>query len=148
MFTNTNKKASAEESNNTSNIIGQGTTVEGNLKTIGNIRVEGEAIGSITTKAKIVLGNSAKVKGNIVAQNASISGEVEGILEVSELLTLNSTAVVKGDIITNKLVFEEGAQFNGKCKMGTSRKEISLKPVSTLPQKNGKSTEKSPISKK
>ncbi|MCG8340449.1 MAG: polymer-forming cytoskeletal protein [Cytophagales bacterium] len=144
MFTNTKKENSAEEISNASNIIGQGTTVEGNLKTIGNIRVEGKAIGGITTKAKVVLGNSAKVKGNIVAQNAAVGGEVEGTLEVSELLTLKSTAVVKGDIITNKLVFEEGAQFNGKCKMGTSMKETSLEPASSLPQENGKSIEKSP----
>ena len=144
MFTNPKKETNAEEISNVNNSIGQGTTVEGNLTTIGNIRIEGKTIGGITTKAKVVLGHSAKVKGNIIAQNAEVGGEVEGVLEVSELLTLKSTAVVKGDIIANKLVFEEGAQFNGKCKMGKNVKEVSLEPVSPLPRENRKNSEKIP----
>ena len=31
-----------------------------------------------------------------------------------------------GDIITNKLLVESGANFNGKCKMGVKSKEIKI----------------------
>ena len=57
MFNKEEKKV-AEEISNSSNIIGKGTMVEGNLETYGNIRVEGQVIGNIKTKSKVALGQS------------------------------------------------------------------------------------------
>ncbi|CAH2560011.1 bactofilin family protein [Cardinium endosymbiont of Oedothorax gibbosus] len=107
-----------------SNIIGQGSHLEGNINTTGNLRIEGKITGGIKTKAKVVLSHTAQIEGNIVAQNAEIGGEVKGTIEVIELLVLKSTATVWGDIIANKLIFEEGACFDGKCKMGKEHKAI------------------------
>ena len=45
-------------------------------------------------------------------------------MTVMELLKLNGTAVIEGDIITNKLIVEAGAQFNGSCRMGAIIKEL------------------------
>ena len=64
-----------------------------------------------------MLGTTAFVQGTITAQHAEVAGSVEGTLEITGLLILKATAVVEGDIVTPKLVFEEGAKFNGKCKM-------------------------------
>lgn len=138
MFSNNKKEAlQAIEISNSSNIIGKGTSLEGNLNTAGNLRVEGKIIGEITSKAKVVLSNTSWVQGSIVAQNAEVGGEVQGTLEILELLTLKPTAVIQGDIITNKLVFEEGAKFNGKCKMGTQAKQAALASPDTLQKSNG-----------
>ncbi|MCH7513469.1 MAG: polymer-forming cytoskeletal protein [Bacteroidetes bacterium] len=135
MFNKEEKKV-AEEISNSSNIIGKGTMVEGNLETYGNIRVEGQVIGNIKTKSKVALGQSSRVEGNILAQNAEVAGEVSGTVEVTELLLLKSTAVISGDIITNKLIVESGATFNGGCKMGVTIKEIKIsvngQPAQTL----------------
>ncbi len=108
-----------------SNIIGQGSHLEGNIHTTGNLRIEGKITGGIKTKAKVVLSHTAQIEGNIVAQNAEIGGEVKGTIEVLELLVLKSTAAVWGDIVASKLVFEEGACFDGKCKMGKDHKAIN-----------------------
>lgn len=105
-----------------SNIIGKGSHLEGNINTTGNLRIEGKVTGGIQTKAKVVLSRTAQIQGNILAQNAEIGGEVKGTIEVAELLVLKSTAVVWGDIVASKLVFEEGACFDGKCKMGKESK--------------------------
>ncbi|ROT47483.1 bactofilin family protein [Candidatus Cardinium hertigii] len=118
-----NNKAKPLDPVTISNIIGQGSHLEGNISTTGNLRVEGKVTGGIQTKAKVVLSHTAQLQGNIVAQNAEIGGEVKGTIEVIELLVLKSTAVVWGDIIASKLVFEEGAYFDGKCKMGKKNKE-------------------------
>lgn len=126
MFNNKNQKMSEEELSNSSNIIGKGTTVEGNLESFGNIRVEGRIIGSIKSKSKVALGQSSFVEGDILAQNAELSGEVSGKVEVSELLILKATAVISGDIITNKFIVESGATFNGSCKMGVANIEIKI----------------------
>jgi cytoskeletal protein CcmA (bactofilin family) len=119
MFGSTKKEMVQEGLSHSSNIIGKETSLEGDLNTSGNLRVEGRIVGSIQTKAKVVLGDTSAVKGDIIAQTAEIGGEVHGTIKVSGLLTLKPTAVVSGDIITGKLVFEEGAKFNGTCNMGT-----------------------------
>ena len=142
MFSNAKKKMTEEELSNSSNIIGKGTSLDGNLNTTGNLRIEGKVSGSIHTKAKVVLGDTSVVEGNIIAQNAEIGGEVQGTIRISGLLTLKPTAVVNGDIITSKLVFEEGAKFNVKCNMGGPVKETKLaQPQNTSHKKNGSPSE-------
>jgi len=118
MLTSKEQKRAAEEISNSSNVIGKGTVLEGNIETYGNIRIEGRINGNIKSKSKIALGNGSHVEGNITAQNADIEGEVKGKVDITELLVLKSTAIVHGDIITGKLVVEPGAMFNGSCKMG------------------------------
>lgn len=124
MFTTKEEKKAAEEISNSTNVIGKGTTLEGNIETYGNIRIEGRINGNIKSKAKIVLGHSSHVDGNVNAQNADIEGGVKGKIEISEVLVLKATAVVHGDISTGKLVVEPGAVFNGTCKMGAAVKDI------------------------
>jgi len=126
MFNSKEEKRVAEEISNSSNNIGKGTYLEGNIETYGNIRIEGKVNGNIKSKSKVALGNSSQVTGNIIAQNADIEGEVKGRLEVTELLVLKATAVIHGDIVTGKLVVEPGAAFNGSCKMGATIKEIKI----------------------
>jgi cytoskeletal protein CcmA (bactofilin family) len=126
MFNSKEEKKAAEEISNSSNNIGKGTTLEGNIETYGNIRIEGKVIGNVKSKAKIALGQSSCIDGNIIAQNADVEGEIKGKVETTDLLVLKSTAVVHGDIITNKLIVESGAVFNGSCKMGATIKDIKM----------------------
>jgi cytoskeletal protein CcmA (bactofilin family) len=126
MLTSKEQKRAADEISNSSNVIGKGTILEGNIETYGNIRIEGKIIGNIKSKSKIALGNSSHVEGNIIAQNADVEGEVKGKIDISEMLVLKSTAVINGDITTGKLVVESGAIFNGSCKMGAPIKDIKL----------------------
>jgi cytoskeletal protein CcmA (bactofilin family) len=124
MFTTKEEKKAAEEISNSSNVIGKGTVLEGNIETYGNIRIEGRINGNIKSKSKIVLGHSSHIDGNVTAQNADIEGNVKGKIEISEVLVLKATANVHGDISTGKLVVEPGAVFNGSCKMGAAIKDI------------------------
>jgi cytoskeletal protein CcmA (bactofilin family) len=123
---NSKETKRAEEISNSSNTIGKGTFLEGNVETYGNIRIEGKVVGNIKSKSKVALGHQSHVQGNILAQNADIEGEVKGKLEISELLVLKATAVINGDIITGKMVVEPGAVFNGTCKMGAVIKDIKI----------------------
>lgn len=126
MFTTKEEKRVAEEISNSSNTIGKGTYLEGNVETYGNIRIDGKITGNIKSKSKVALGPSSLVNGNITSQNADIEGEVKGKIEVSELLVLKATSVINGDIVTGKLVVEPGAVFNGSCRMGATVKEINI----------------------
>jgi cytoskeletal protein CcmA (bactofilin family) len=126
MFKNKSNQKEIEQLSNSSTIVGKGSVMEGNIETFGNLRIEGKVIGNIKTKSKVAIGDSARIDGTILAQNAEIAGEVKGLVEISEILVLKSTAVIHGDIVTNKLVVEAGATFNGLCKMGAIIKEINI----------------------
>jgi len=142
MFTTKEEKRVAEEISNSSNSIGKGTFLQGNIETYGNIRIEGKVKGDVKSKSKVALGNASQVEGNILAQNADIEGEVKGRIEVTELLVLKATAVINGDIVTGKMVVEPGAVFNGSCRMGAAIKEIRLTENGVSGQPMGRSEAK------
>ncbi|PSR01833.1 MAG: cell shape determination protein CcmA [Bacteroidetes bacterium SW_11_45_7] len=122
MFGNQNKEEKTEQpvnGGNTVNILGEGTSIEGDVKTDSDIRIDGNIKGTIDSQAKIVVGKSGKIEGDISCINADISGTITGELRVQEMLFLKSSAVIEGDITAIKLVVEAGAQFNGNCQMGT-----------------------------
>lgn len=104
----------------TMNQFGNGTIINGDVSTEGDIRVDGKVTGTVTSKAKVVVGNTGLIEGDVVCQNAYIDGRVNGNITVGDLLILSKTAFVEGDIRVKKLVVEEGAKFNGRCTMGLS----------------------------
>jgi cytoskeletal protein CcmA (bactofilin family) len=106
------------------NLLGAGTTIEGDIKSTGDIRIDGTLIGSINTKGKVVIGQTGSIDGEIICQNADVSGSIKGKITVHELLSLKSTSKLSGDIITNKLAIEPGANFSGSCSMGGVIKDI------------------------
>jgi cytoskeletal protein CcmA (bactofilin family) len=106
------------------NQIGTGTSIEGDIKSNGDIRIDGALVGTIQTKGRLVVGSTGSIEGDIVCQNALIEGSVKGKITVHELLSLKSTAKLSGDIITNKLAIEPGANFSGTCSMGAVIKDI------------------------
>jgi cytoskeletal protein CcmA (bactofilin family) len=107
------------------NILSTGTSVKGDIKSNGDIRIDGTLIGSVTSKGKVVIGTTGNIEGEIVCQNADFSGTVKAKIIVSELLQLKATAKITGDIITNKLSIEPGAKFSGTCNMdGNQGKEM------------------------
>ena len=108
------------------NIIGAGTVIEGDIKSDGDIRIDGTLNGSLSTKGKLVLGATGMVDGEVACQNADISGTINGKIKVSELLSLKTTSKLTGDITTNKLSIEPGANFSGSCAMAGTVPNINL----------------------
>ncbi len=106
------------------NIIGAGTVIEGDIKSNGDIRIDGTVTGTVSTKGKMVVGGTGIIDGEVHCQNADVSGSIKGKLTVSELLSLKATAKINGDIVTNKLAIEPGANFSGSCSMGAVIKDI------------------------
>ena len=106
------------------NLIGAGTSIEGEVKSNGDIRIDGTVKGSVISKAKVVIGTTGVIEGDINCQNADISGSVNGKTIVADMLFLKSTAKITGDVVSSKLVVESGASFTGSCNMGPVIKEI------------------------
>jgi cytoskeletal protein CcmA (bactofilin family) len=106
------------------NKIGDGTSINGDINSNGDIRVDGSIVGIVNCKGKLILGPSGSVNGDIICANAEISGTVKGNLQVAELLNLKASAHVNGEISTGKLSIEPGANFSGSCVMGGMVKDI------------------------
>ena len=121
---NTEVSRSNDKSSSAVNAIGQGSIIKGDIITEGDLRIDGTLTGSITTKGRLVVGETGLVEGEVICQNALISGTLKAKIQVHELLSLKSSANLLGDIITNKLAIEPGANFTGSCSMGASIKNI------------------------
>ncbi|WP_041264245.1 bactofilin family protein [Bernardetia litoralis] len=144
MFQSKKQTASSKEVE-ANNIIGKGTKIIGDLITEGNIRIDGEINGNITSKSKVALGGGSNLKGNLVSSNAEVEGEVTGNLFIAELLILKANAVINGDVSALRMLTEPGAKINGQCKVGeapkatTSLSNTALNGNSGL---NGKNNER------
>jgi len=124
----------------TINLISNGTEITGDIRSHGDIRIDGVLIGNLNTKGKVVIGNTGKVKGEVVCKNSEVSGEIEGKINVTQLLTLKISSAIKGDIITNKLSIEPGARFTGNCNMSEGNEPEPEPEPAAEPEKkeNGK----------
>jgi cytoskeletal protein CcmA (bactofilin family) len=122
MFKSSNTKEMSKMSESQTpeklNRIVAGTTIEGEINTDSNIRIDGVVKGTITAKGRLVVGASGKIDGNIVCENADIEGTITGKIAINGLLSLKSTARLECDITTKKLSIEPGAVFTGTCTMG------------------------------
>jgi len=106
-----------EPDNTTINLISAGTDIFGDVKSSGDIRIDGTLTGNLNTKGKVVIGPTGKVKGEVICKNSEVSGVIEGRIIVGQLLNLKASSKINGDIITSKLSIEPGALFTGNCKM-------------------------------
>ena len=100
------------------NIIGTSTVVEGTLRSSGNLNISGTVNGRVEVEGLTMVMPGGVVDGEVVTTSAEVAGTVRGEVTVRERLVLKASAVVEGDIRTGKLVVEDGATFNGECKMG------------------------------
>ena len=100
------------------NSIMEGTSIEGEIKSDSNIRIDGRVKGTINVRGRLIVGASGLVEGDVTCQSSDIEGTVNGKISCQDLLSLKATAKLTGDINTKKLAIEPGAVFTGNCIMG------------------------------
>lgn len=106
-------------SNSGMSVIAEGTIIEGDVQMPGDLRLDGVIIGNVTSEAKVIVSEKAKIKGNVETQSSGIKGEFEGELRVKETLHIHSGATIKGTFHTQRLIVENGAQLNCNCNVGS-----------------------------
>jgi cytoskeletal protein CcmA (bactofilin family) len=116
---------------NSATLISAGTTLNGDVASENDLRIDGTIKGNVICSAKIIIGNTGFVEGNITGLQADISGKVTGNVEVKELLQMREECNVEGNIMAAKLQIEPTALFNGRCQMlapaAKPKKENELK---------------------
>ncbi len=96
--------------------ISFGTVFNGEIMSPGDIRIDGSFEGKVQSKGRVVVGESATIKGDIICNDIDLWGKVEGNLYVKDTLALKDGCVVNGNLNVRRLSVELGATFNGNCK--------------------------------
>ncbi len=99
------------------NRIVEGTTIQGDIISPADFRLDGHLVGNFQSKGKIVIGPAGSVKGDVICKNADIEGKFEGKIQVQEILNIKSKAHIIGEVVCGKLSVEPGAEFSASCIM-------------------------------
>jgi cytoskeletal protein CcmA (bactofilin family) len=92
-------------------VLSSDLTIVGNIKTTGDIQIEGVVEGDIRAHL-LTVGETATIRGEIVADDIVVNGRVVGRVRGLKV-RLTSTAKVEGDIIHKTIAIESGAHFEG-----------------------------------
>lgn len=101
-----------------SGFVGSGTVLTGEANFKAMMRVDGHLSGRVSsTSGTLIVGANGKVDANVEVAVAVIHGTINGDIIATQRLELGRAAKVNGNIQTPSLVIEQGAVFEGSCKM-------------------------------
>lgn len=101
-----------------SGFVGGGTVVTGEANFKAMMRVDGHLSGRVNSSSgTLIVGANGKVDANIEVAVAVIHGTINGDIIATQRLELGRAAKVNGNIQTPSLIIEQGAIFEGSCKM-------------------------------
>ncbi|MBM3544436.1 MAG: polymer-forming cytoskeletal protein [Alphaproteobacteria bacterium] len=95
-------------------IIGEDLSITGNVRSKGELQIDGEIQGDINC-GSLLLGETSQVIGGLIAEDVVVRGRVVGSIRGLRV-TLQSQAHVEGDIFHQSLAIEQGAYFEGKSR--------------------------------
>ncbi len=99
-------------------LIGISTTVEGNVRFKGGLRIDGQVKGNVVAEndepTMLVISEHAKVEGEVRVAHLVVNGEIVGPVYCSELLELQPKARITGDVHYKALEMHGGALVAGK----------------------------------
>ena len=102
---------------NVTGVIDHGCEFEGKLCFQGTVRIGGTFRGEIFTSDTLIVGEGARIYGDIEAGTVIISGEVNGTVRAKNRVEIHRPAIFRGDILTPSLSVDEGVIFEGSSKM-------------------------------
>ena len=91
--------------------LGPGMLITGNIMCDGSAHIFGRVTGDIQAK-EVVVGEGARVEGNITAHDVGIHGSFKGTIRGNNV-RLKGAASVDGEIFSKSLTVEENVLFEG-----------------------------------
>ncbi|HUH73662.1 MAG TPA: polymer-forming cytoskeletal protein [Chitinophagales bacterium] len=92
------------------NRINQDCSINGTIVSTTDIRIDGTIHGSVSSEAKVVIGPTGKVIGDIQCVDLTVEGSVEGNIHVSRTLYFRKTSQIGPHLAKfQKIIIEEGA---------------------------------------
>ncbi|ETX16542.1 hypothetical protein OCH239_01575 [Roseivivax halodurans JCM 10272] len=104
-------KPQAPKAKPPASVLSNDLHITGNVKTTGDIQIEGTVEGDIRAHL-LTVGESATIKGECIADDVVVNGRIVGRVRGLKV-RLTATARVEGDIIHKTIAIESGAHFEG-----------------------------------
>ncbi len=106
-------------------IIGKGSAISGNMKVNGFIRIDGDIDGNLETDGNVLVGENARIRGDLSAKSVIIGGIIKGNIKANESVKILSEAAVIGDVISRKVQVDGSAVIHGHCISLKDEKEFN-----------------------
>jgi cytoskeletal protein CcmA (bactofilin family) len=97
--------------------IDQGVSLEGTLTVSGTFRIDGHMKGNIISEQTVILGENAKVEGQIEGNRVVIAGRFDGVIFAKGRVEIEPKGVVTGEVHSPCMVIDPGGIFDGRCHM-------------------------------
>lgn len=94
-----------------------GTRIEGTLELDGEVKLEGQVKGKVSGTGVVTIGEHGNLQADVFAPTIIVYGIVRGEIHASDRLELHRSAKVKGLICASRIRIDEGAVFEGECRM-------------------------------
>ncbi|MCH5292201.1 MAG: polymer-forming cytoskeletal protein [Treponema sp.] len=96
-------------------VIGRGSAISGNLRVNGFVRVDGDIDGNLETDGNVIVGENARIRGDVKAKSIIIGGIILGNVTAPEGVRVLTKSVVVGDVISSKVTIDDNSHFRGHC---------------------------------
>jgi len=97
--------------------LDKGVTLEGKLELAGTFRIDCNMKGTIISNSTVVIGENARVEGEINGNHVVVGGRFEGVLSAKGRVEILSKGVIRGEVRSPCLVIEAGGILDGRCHM-------------------------------
>ena len=104
--------------------LGAGTVIQGKLSFDTPVRIDGKLSGEIHSTDAIIVGEEGVIDAEVEVKTLIVMGLVKGKITATNLIEILDKGKLQGDIVTPTLMVDEGAQFDGNCKMPGAGKRV------------------------
>ncbi len=95
--------------------LDSGVKVEGTLELSGTFRLNGQVRGNIVSQESLILGESARVEGQIEGNHVVVGGRFDGVIFAKGRIEIQAKGVVTGEVHTPCLIIESGGILDWGC---------------------------------
>src|SRR2546430_674408 len=119
--TKTERAAGAPSTPGTGGFLSSEVSIEGELSFRNELQIDGKVNGKINATGALIVGKSARIRGEVRAKSVTVQGTIEGNVFASERCVLEPGATLRGDIESPSLALDENASFLGHAKISVNR---------------------------
>jgi cytoskeletal protein CcmA (bactofilin family) len=131
MFGSKNKSRSSSTAEPT--VIGKGTVIEGTVKVLGRVQVDGSINGTLIAEGHVSVGPTGSVLGELVADELAVGGRVEGKVTVRDHLHIAPGGTARGEMRYGSLQVDRGGVIDGSTAHGDEGDGASTSDAADAP---------------
>ena len=135
--------AQPDDDNDTFSVIDRNSIFDGTFQTTRNLKVEGEVKGTIDCKGTLFVAGGAVVGAKVEADNVTVAGDLNGEVRCRGRLQIMPSGKVRGKVVTQTLVINEGALYEGQLEMTPVEKRAT--PNTPRPIQSQAIEQKTPV---